>query len=58
MLLLEDSLKERRCRAYINDSPRFFERLHMLMIVRDQISTGIAPAGKLAYFVASVEDEL
>ena len=30
----------------------------MLVIVRDQMPTGIAPTGKLAYFVAGVEDEL
>ena len=30
----------------------------MLVTVRDQMPAGIAPAGKLAYFMAGVEDEL
>ena len=59
MLMLECSLEERSRRAGINDPPRLFERLiHMLVIVRDQMPAGIALAGKLAYFMAGVEDEL
>ena len=45
--------------ARIDDLPGLFQRLLlMLVIVRDQMPTGIAPTGKLAYFVAGVEDEL
>ena len=57
--MLKHGLKKRRCRARINDAPRLLQRLrHMFVIVRDQMSIGIVSAGKLAYFMAGIEDEL
>ena len=58
MLMLKRGLKKRWRRARINDPPRLLQRLrHMLVNVRDQMPAGIAPAGKLAYFMAGVEDK-
>ena len=58
MFMLERGLEKRWRRARIDDLPGLPQRFPlMLVIVRDQMPAGIAPAGKLAYFMAGFEDE-
>ena len=59
VLVLERTLEDGRRHAGVDDPPRLRQRLrHVLMVMGDQVPTGIPPTGQLAYFMAGVEDEL
>lgn len=59
MLMLKRGLEERWPRPEVKETPRLRQRLrHMLMIMGDQMPTGIPPTSQLAHFMAGVEDQL